>query len=368
MNAQPPPASTEPSLEYRWLGQPDPALPPPVRWLWDGYLAAGKLTLLTSLWKSGKTTLTALLLARMKAGGALAGQAVRPGKALIVSEESHDDWDQRSRRLELAGHVCLISRPFRTSPAFADWQRLLGQLAELHCQFGFDLLVIDPLASLLPAHCESSPALMLDALLPLRDLISACALSCLLLHHPRKKQAPAGQRARGTGALSGQADILLELEYLTGPDEPDRRRLLLGCSRQTATPRRRVIELTPDGTDYRSLGDLEDLDFARGWSQLAAVLGDAPAKLTCREIASSWPPDAPKPPPATLYRWLERAFQQKLLERRGTGRKNDPFRYWLKGQEAKWDEENPLWRLPEEAEETIRELREGKPRKTNGAR
>src|SRR5207249_5540967 len=34
------------------------------RWLWHGLLGPGKLTLLTSLWKSGKTTLLAHLLAR----------------------------------------------------------------------------------------------------------------------------------------------------------------------------------------------------------------------------------------------------------------------------------------------------------------
>ena len=32
-----------------------------VSWLWDGFLAAGNLTLLTSLWKSGKTTLVSCL-------------------------------------------------------------------------------------------------------------------------------------------------------------------------------------------------------------------------------------------------------------------------------------------------------------------
>ena len=35
-------------------------------WLWEGYLMPGGVTLLTSLWKSGKTTLLALLLARLK--------------------------------------------------------------------------------------------------------------------------------------------------------------------------------------------------------------------------------------------------------------------------------------------------------------
>jgi hypothetical protein len=31
--------------------------PRAIPWLWEGYLAPGALTLLTSLWKSGKTTL-----------------------------------------------------------------------------------------------------------------------------------------------------------------------------------------------------------------------------------------------------------------------------------------------------------------------
>src|SRR5689334_10604184 len=30
---------------------------PPMNWLWTGYLAPGQVTLLTSQWKSGKTTL-----------------------------------------------------------------------------------------------------------------------------------------------------------------------------------------------------------------------------------------------------------------------------------------------------------------------
>src|SRR4051794_30842090 len=46
----------------------------PTRWLWDGYIAAGSISLLTSLWKSGKTTLVSLLLAQMSKGGTFAGR------------------------------------------------------------------------------------------------------------------------------------------------------------------------------------------------------------------------------------------------------------------------------------------------------
>src|SRR5215475_6255893 len=66
--------------------------PAPERWLWHGYLAPGEVTLLTSQWKSGKSTLLAVLLTRLKAGGDLAGLPVRAGKAVVVSEESPAMW------------------------------------------------------------------------------------------------------------------------------------------------------------------------------------------------------------------------------------------------------------------------------------
>jgi hypothetical protein len=46
-------------------------------WLWQGYLVPGGVTVLTSQWKAGKSTLISVLLARMKAGGLLAGLPVR---------------------------------------------------------------------------------------------------------------------------------------------------------------------------------------------------------------------------------------------------------------------------------------------------
>ena len=40
----------------------------PINWVWEGFVAQGNLTLLTSQWKAGKTTLASALLARMKIG------------------------------------------------------------------------------------------------------------------------------------------------------------------------------------------------------------------------------------------------------------------------------------------------------------
>jgi hypothetical protein len=54
----------------------------PTSWLWHGLLAPGKMTLLTSLGKSGKTTLLAHLLAHRQRGGEFLGQAVAPGVSI----------------------------------------------------------------------------------------------------------------------------------------------------------------------------------------------------------------------------------------------------------------------------------------------
>ena len=52
--------------------------------------------------------------------------------------------------------------------------------------------------------------------------------------------------------------------------------------------------------------------------------------------------------PACLYKWLNRATEQKLVRREGAGRKDDPFRYRLPNADDEyWDrgELPPLWDL-----------------------
>src|SRR5438552_3132446 len=75
-------------------------------WLWQGFIARGNITLLTSMWKSGKTTLLSLLLGRRKLGGVLAGLPVQPGKTAVVTEELSSLWAQRIRALDLGNTVC----------------------------------------------------------------------------------------------------------------------------------------------------------------------------------------------------------------------------------------------------------------------
>jgi hypothetical protein len=149
-------------------------------WLWQGFLARGNITLLTSLWKSGKTTLISLLLSRRKQGGALAGFPVTPGKSLVVSEESPQLWGERYRRLDFGDNVYLLSQPFRSIPSSNERQDLVDMILQLHESHNLDLVVIDPLA--LFCLAENQGKGMLDLLLTFAALTSR-GLAVLMLHH-----------------------------------------------------------------------------------------------------------------------------------------------------------------------------------------
>jgi hypothetical protein len=56
----------------------------PPGWIWDGFIAPGNLTLLTSQWKAGKTTLLSVLLGLRVDGGALGDRAARRGRTRVL--------------------------------------------------------------------------------------------------------------------------------------------------------------------------------------------------------------------------------------------------------------------------------------------
>jgi hypothetical protein len=135
---------------------------PSADWIWHGFLARSNVTLLTGLWKTGKTTLLSLLLSHRKEGTNLAGLAVKPGKTVVISEESSTLWADRARPHDFGGHVCFFPQPFLSIPSTDEWRALVERINQLRDQHGVDLLVIDPLAPFLRA--ENSPRAIFDTL------------------------------------------------------------------------------------------------------------------------------------------------------------------------------------------------------------
>jgi hypothetical protein len=317
------------------------AAPEPAPWLWDGYLMPGDVTLLTSRWKTGKTTLLAGLLRHLGTGDPFLDRPVRPGRAWVVSEESEDLWAERVRRRPVGPHVELLARPFRGRPTPADWADLIAQAAAARAAGELDLFVVDPLASFLPSRSESEPTTLLDALFPLHRLTTA-GVAVLLLHHPRKRAAEPGSTARGGGALLGFVDRTVELTRYGKMPSDAHRRQLFAQSRRAGGVARLAYEWDATADAFRAVPDPRERQFEDNWQTVLAVLTPRTAALTTTEIRQFWPDDAERPSESTLYDWLSRAHARKMVRREGRGTRHSPWKYRLENEDDKYYDRGEL--------------------------
>jgi hypothetical protein len=300
----------------------DPAIP----WAWYGYWAVGFLTLLVGLWKAGKTTLLAHLLRLLDDGGDLAG-IVKPGRVLVVSEEGKGLWARRRDELGIGDHVEVMSRPLMGRPSYAEWLVFVEHLVGLVKARGFAAVVFDTISSVWPVEKENDASAVIAALMPLHRLCEA-GVAVLLIHHPRKGDGTEGQASRGSGALTGFVDIIMELRRYAPEDSEDRRRTLTAYSRFSETPTEAVIELTDAG--YQKVGTKIDAKRADRLEVIGDLLPKAAPGMTAEELRPLWPTDGPpKPSLRTLRVDLKRGIQLGLWRPTGKGAKGDPLRYWV---------------------------------------
>jgi len=236
---------------FKWASEL--AAPPKAdEWIWKGYLPKGAITLLSALWKAGKTTLLAHLLRALGTGGEFLGQPIRASKVLYVSEEGESHWVRRRDELGFGDHAGFYLQPFGVKPATADWLAFVGQLRADIQAHGFDLVVFDTLAKLWPVREENDAGEVDAALMPLWELTKAGA-GVLLIHHLRKSGGTEYTGSRGSGALSAFPDILIELTRFDASDAKCRKRKLIAKGRYDETPDEIVVELA-DG-DYQLVND-----------------------------------------------------------------------------------------------------------------
>ena len=99
-----------------------------------------------------------------------------------------------------------------------------------------------------------------------------------------------------------------------------------------------------DGTTYAVLPEESSSDFPEYWPELQIALEDASEPLTRARLRDRWAEGCPRPSIRTLWNWLNTACAENLVARSGTGRTNDPYRYWLPSKMSAWLAD-PLWCL-----------------------
>ncbi|MBX7106041.1 MAG: AAA family ATPase [Gemmataceae bacterium] len=329
------------ALEPVSMDQLDSPAVQAVEWVWHGYLARGNITLLTSVWKAGKTTLITGLLRALAAGGQFLELPCVAGRATVISEESREHWAARVRQSPIGSHARLLARPFLTRPTEREWDDLIEVQRGRAGRGELDLLVVDPLAAFLPGRTESDAGTLLRFLEPLQRLASA-GVAVLVLHHPRKQASPEGSTARGSGALLGYVDVILELTRAGSLAGDENRRRLTGLSRHGQTPPLLHYLWNADASTFTVCADLMTQRFEDNWEKIRGLLAVRTVAATHNELLQDWPTGPDKPSATQLYLWLNHAWATKRVRREGQGRKRDPYRYRLENEDDQYRDRGEL--------------------------
>jgi hypothetical protein len=293
------------------------------RWLWHGFLAPGEITLLSALWKVGKTTLLTHLLRSLEQGETFCGRQVQAGKVLYVSEESESRWAQRRDQLQLGDHIRFLIRPFVGRPDPPGWLDFLAWLADRQQEQPADLIVFDTLSSLWPVRDENDAAQVQAAVQPLHQLTGQAAL--LLVHHLRKSDGQEGTASRGSGALMAFVDTILELRRFDAGNRHDRRRVLTGFARDEETPGELVLELTEAG--YTAHGDRQEVAGRELRQIITGLLPNEPPGIGWELVKKVWP-EEDSPGKGKLLAALNAGADAGEWRREGAGKSRSPFTFW----------------------------------------
>jgi len=215
----------------------------PIRWLWPGWLARGKLHVLAGAPGTGKTTLAMDVAACVSAGRALpTGWRPTPGNVLIWSGED-DPADTLVPRLIAAGADLTRIRfvgevrdagerhPF--DPA-RDVQLLSGALTNFR---GVALLIVDPLVSAIvgDSHKNAEVRRGLAPLVELAATIDAALLGITHFSKGTQGREPL-ERVSGSLAFGALARVVLGTVRQAGENEGDPVRLLLARCKSNIGP------------------------------------------------------------------------------------------------------------------------------------
>ena len=207
--------------------------PEPYRWLWQYWLAMGKLHILAGAPGQGKTTIALAMAATITIGGRWPdGSRCAPGNVLIWSGED-DPADTLVPRLMAAGADrarCYFIEGARRDGEVVpfDPARDLGQLLEAIEKIGgISLLVIDPVVSAVTGDSHKNTEVR-RALQPLVDLAAKCDCAVLGITHFAKggQGTDPAQRVVGSVAFTAVARVVMVAAKVKGDEEGQDTRIL----------------------------------------------------------------------------------------------------------------------------------------------
>ena len=320
-------------------------LPKTDKWIWEGYLSRGGVTLLSALWKAGKSTLLSHLVKAFGDGSEkFCGLAIKQSRILYVTEEDQTTWAERRDNLQFGDHVGWWCRPFVGRPNVMQWRQFIERIVLQIEQHKFDLIVFDTLSKLWCVREENDANQVEEALMPLWKITDS-GTALLMVHHMRKSGGDEFVGGRGSGGLPAFAETLMELRRYDAKSKTDTRRVLTAAGRFQETPDEVVVSL--ENNQFVPLGTISDVRKADGddVSDPEVIFGPK-SKATIAEwilhVLPTEPPGLKSDDVMEAIRarrtkgFNQKNFDAEIYSLARTGRigisggsvKSDPLRYW----------------------------------------
>lgn len=282
-------------------------------WTWNGYVAPEAVTLIAGVPKVGKTSLLFALLSALSKGEPFLGRATRRSRILLLTEERRRTLAPKVQKHGLSDEVHRL-RHDQVAPTGANWAEVV-QASVAYCRENeLDVLVVDTWPRWARIAEENAAGEVLATMTPIHEA-AATGLAVVLAAHQRKARGSYGEGVRGSNALTGEVDVVVEIERATVIKDKTAR-VLLAVSRFDETPENLVIALEDEG--YVVRGDTETAKKeADRQAVLDAVLGAQQADVA--EVAEAT--DLTK---STVRDHLNALHAAGRIGRTGAGKRGDP--------------------------------------------
>jgi hypothetical protein len=277
-------------------------------WLWDKTLPRAGLSLLVSKPKVGKTTLVRNLALKVAGGKLFLGRGTTSGPVVYLALEE--------KRAEVAAHFLRMGANdekilIHTGSAPKE---AIAALKVAITQSGAVLAIVDPLFRMVRIKDGNDYAEVTRALEPLLMLARETGCHILTVHHSVKGDREGGDGILGSTALFGSVDTALVMR------RRETERTLESIQRYGVNIPRMLLTFDPETGLIDAAGTVDELETQRLREEILQTLEDG--KLTETEIR-----DAIGGNTGLVGKALRKLLADHEVEREGSGRRGDPFRY-----------------------------------------
>jgi spore photoproduct lyase len=291
--------------------------PAEVRWIAPPWVAEGAITIVDGKPKvAGKSTWLGHMIKHVLKGTEFLDQLTTRTPVVLLTEERRVTFRRMLERVGLVNATGLHVVFFHEVPP-GSWTELVNWAVARCQEVGAKLLIIDTLHQFAGIP-ESSSRRALEAIQPLQAAAEQ-GLGVVAVRHERKSGGGVGDSGRGSSALTGAVDIIVALQR--PPNHTGRVRIIHALSRYEETPSTLTIEIGDEGYVMREGFDIGVQEVER---DLLLALPDTETDAkTADELMEET--DLKK---TTVRDALARMVKEGKLLQAGTGRKNQPYRYW----------------------------------------